>query len=112
MKYLIGLMLLSTFTMGQSALADLSSPRATIKTFLQGMKRVKQGDAAGYEQAMAALQLQDYDPATRVYSGKLAAQRIIKTIDRIRYVDYQEIPLNPKSSKWIFEDLGFKGISW
>jgi MscS family membrane protein len=82
---------------------NLSSPRATMKTFLQSMKKVKQGQDSAYQTALKTLDLSLFDPATAQTSGQLAADRLIKTIDRIRYVNYQEIPSHPQGDKWIFE---------
>lgn len=81
---------------------NLSSPRKTMRYFINTMKEYKQGDKAAIKKALTTLDLTELDHTSRVYSGKLAAERLIKTIDKIEKINTSKIPTNPKNDIWIF----------
>jgi MscS family membrane protein len=93
--------LLTSFSLfGQTQ--ELKSPRQTMHTFLDAMEKVKKGDAAAINQALLTLDLTTIDPALRNLVGKISAERLINTIDRISKIDYSLIPNHETGPKWFF----------
>ncbi len=85
-----------------NASVNLSTPRETMRTFLTSMKVYKQGDRDELENALETIDLSHIDEASRSLVGELTAKRIINTIDRIKFVQYEQIPNSPDSSPWTF----------
>lgn len=73
---------------------DLDSPRSTMHYFLKTMKGYKKGDQRGIDLALKSLNLEKLDPTSRESSGKLAAKRLINTLDRLEYINISKIPKN------------------
>lgn len=80
-----------------------SSPRATMKTFLTSMKKYKMGSTTDLDKAINALELSHFDPASRPHSGKILAIKIVQTIDKIKFVTYENIPDVKQGPIWYFE---------
>ncbi len=79
---------------------DTSSPRATLKTFLDGMNNAVRAYKAGHrtqakafaEQAARCLDLEKEPPALRYVLGFYAALYLKETLDRIEIPPYADIP--------------------
>ncbi len=71
-----------------------ASARDAMRSFARAFS---DGDGAGREQALAALDLSDFSDATRDYEGELAAQYLNAILDRVGSVVPQEIPDDPAS---------------
>ena len=86
------------------AAVDLSSPRATFKTFLKAMVSVKNKQNVGeaYSQAMATLDLSEVDPAAKKEAAIKISESLIYIFDRMERIDYDKIPLNPKADTWVY----------
>ncbi|RLA63638.1 MAG: hypothetical protein DRQ88_00285 [Epsilonproteobacteria bacterium] len=82
---------------------DLSSPRATMKTYLMAMHNYKKGDNSAIHIAMETINLAHLDSAIKETSGKLIAEQLIQTLDRIEKINYAEIPINLKEKIWIYK---------
>lgn len=88
------------------AFADLSSPRATMKTFLTSMSKVKnnEGDInQAYKKAISTLSLDHLDPQIRNDISKVIAIKLVNTIDRIEKVEYKNIPNSIEADKWVYK---------
>ncbi|WP_372653342.1 mechanosensitive ion channel family protein [Halobacteriovorax sp.] len=84
--------------------ASLESPRSTMNYFLKTMKGFKKGDQEGLDLAIKALNTSELDPTSRVSTAKLAAKRLINTIDRLEYIDINSIPTDLKDQNlWIYK---------
>lgn len=79
------------------------NPRDTFRYFLKTMKGYKLGDEAALDLALKALDLKAFDSATREISGKTAAIKLVNTIDRLEYVDFNKIPTDPETSPWVYK---------
>lgn len=84
---------------------DLSSPRHTMKTFLKSMKKFKLGNTEGIQEALKTLDLSALNKNTRKKSGKLAAQRLIQTFDRLERIDYKNIPEKMTGEIWYYKNV-------
>ncbi|MEK6247900.1 MAG: hypothetical protein N2C12_06955, partial [Planctomycetales bacterium] len=73
---------------------NLSSPRETLKTFLRAFG--KDGNLAD---ATAALNLSGMPANVRKINGPTEARRLKEIIDRMWYVNYDDIPNDPSSTK-------------
>lgn len=82
--------------------ATLSGPRDTMRYFLKTMKGHKLGDEEALNLAIAALDLSKLDQATKIDSGRLAAQQLINTFDRLEYIRLESIPKKIKGDKWTY----------
>jgi len=80
----------------------LSTPRKTMETFLVAMDAVKKGDVLKIQDAIDTLDLSTIDQGSRRYIGRLAAENIINTIDRIAKVDLENIPNYESGPIWYF----------
>ncbi len=84
--------------------ANLESPRSTMNYFLKTMKGFKKGDQQGLNLAIEALNQSELDPTSRTHTAKLAAKRLINTLDRLEYIDIKKIPTELKEkSLWIYK---------
>ncbi len=86
------------------AAVDLSSPRATFKTFLKAMVNVKnkQNITEAYAQARATLDLSGIDPAAQKEAAIKISESLIFIFDRMERIDYNKIPTNPKADTWVY----------
>ena len=80
----------------------LLTPRKTMETFLMAMEAVKKGEVLKIQDAIDTLDLTFIDQGSRRYIGKLAAENIINTIDRIAKVDLENIPNYQSGPIWYF----------
>ncbi len=85
--------------------ASFDSPRATFRYFLKTMKGHKLGDDKALDLAIKALDLSHFDSNSREISGKTAAIKLINTLDRLEFVQYEDIPLKPKGNTWVYKKL-------
>ncbi|ATH07743.1 hypothetical protein BIY24_07225 [Halobacteriovorax marinus] len=82
----------------------LESPRSTMNYFLKTMKGFKKGDQEGLDLAIKALNTSQLDKTSRVSTAKLAAKRLINTLDRLEYINIAKIPDKMKDSNlWIYK---------
>lgn len=80
---------------------SLSSPRATMRTFLTSIFEVKQDNGSAMSEAVACLNLSEIDPLLKDSLGRKAAEDLSMCIDRIAYVVYDEIP-DEWTGQWVF----------
>ncbi|MBD65566.1 MAG: hypothetical protein CME62_10185 [Halobacteriovoraceae bacterium] len=109
MKFLILLVLLST-----QVYASGENPRETMRIFLKAMVKVKNNVAplsTHYSKAIETLDIAEKDPLLRYDIGKSYANQLIKTLDRIKKVDYDQIPASFEGSKWYFDERSFNDES-
>lgn len=104
---IISILISSQFAFAVNDLAiipsmDLSSPRTTMNYFLKAMKAHKLGNDQALDMALEALDISHLDPTTKLTSARNAASNIIKTIDRIEYIDINSLPLKVEGNKWIY----------
>lgn len=83
---------------------DFTTPKKTMLYFLKTMKGYKGGDKEALNLATKALNQSQLDPETKLDTSRLAARRLIKTIDKIKFVEINKIPENPKNGKWVFSE--------
>lgn len=105
------LILFITLCFSLSVLADLSTPRATFKTFLKPMVNIKntEGDIRlNFEKAITTLDLNIRAKTLRFEIGKKYSENLVRTLDKIQKVDYENIPENPKNNKWYFDQRNYK----
>ncbi|MBT7609012.1 MAG: mechanosensitive ion channel family protein [Bacteriovoracaceae bacterium] len=81
------------------------NPRSTMQYFLKTMKAYKEGNKNALDLAIKTFNTSELDDKSQIVSSKLAARRLIQTIDRIKYVKIHKIPKYPKSDKWIFSKI-------
>ena len=84
---------------------DLSSPRATMKTYLMAMHNYKKGDSDAIDDAVKSFDLSHIDSGVREDSGKKIAQDLIQVFDRIEKIDYSKIPEKVKGDIWIYKKI-------
>ncbi len=80
----------------------LKNPRQTMRTFMTAMERVKSGSAESFSDAILTIDLSGIDPALRKLTGKVTAEKLINTIDRIAHINYVLIPEHEDGPKWFF----------
>ncbi len=78
------------------------TPRETIVYFLESMDKFKRGDSKGLDNAISTLDLSDYASNTRKFIGRIVAERLINTMDRIHKVDIDSVPNYTESPAWYF----------
>ena len=84
--------------------AALDSPRATMEYFLKTMKGFKKGDSQGLNLAILALNKTKLDQTARESTAKLAAKRLINTLDRLEYIDINKIPKDLRGKTlWVYK---------
>lgn len=84
--------------------ATLKNPRDTFRYFLKTMKGYKLGDEKALDLALKALDLEVFDEQTRIISGRNAAIKLVNTIDRMEYVDFDTIPTQAEGDKWVYKE--------
>ena len=80
----------------------LKNPRETMHTFLDAMEKVKKGDSKALSDAILTMDLTTLDPSLRALVGKISAERLVNTIDRIAKINYSYIPNYETGPKWFF----------
>lgn len=80
----------------------LRNPQETMRTFLSAMDRVKSGKNDAFKEAIETLDLSLVDPQVRNLTGKITAERLINTLDRIEKISYARIPTYENGPKWYF----------
>lgn len=101
------LMLIISVLFSLNALADISSPRATFKTFLKPMVEIKNGEGdsrENYDKAISTFDLDIKVAGLRYEIGKKHAENLMRVLDKIKKVEYQDIPAEPKKDKWYFDE--------
>ncbi len=83
--------------------ASFDNPRQTMNYFLKTMKGYKLGDLNAIDLAIKSLNTSKLDPATKEESARLAATRIINTLDRLEYIDVNKIPDSPEGEVWYYK---------
>lgn len=84
----------------------LSTPRDTVRTFMDGMSR---WDDGGLEDALKALDLSNIDATVRDDRGAVLADMIKQVLirDPRGPIVYKDIPLAPESGEWVqFKEAG------
>lgn len=102
---LIKIILLSIFTsfgLFAQVSEKLKSPRDTMHTFLDAMEKVKKGDSRAMSEAMLTMDLSMVDPSLRSLVGKISAERLVNTIDRVAKINYSSIPNYEAGATWYF----------
>ncbi|MGZ3809285.1 MAG: mechanosensitive ion channel family protein, partial [Bacteriovorax sp.] len=80
----------------------LRHPQSTMRTFMQAMDKVKNGNSSAFKEAIQTLDLSLIDPPLRELTGKITAERLVNTIDRIAKINYAHIPNYESGPKWFF----------
>lgn len=80
----------------------LKSPQETMRTFIQAMEKVKSGSTGAFNEAMMTLDLSQIDSNARQITGKITAERLINTLDRISKINFAHIPNYETGPKWFF----------
>ena len=83
--------------------ATFSSPRDTMNYYLKTMKGYKLGDEKAIDLAIKSFDLSSFDKETREQSGRIAAQKLINTLDRLEYVDVRFIPEEFNNPEWVYQ---------
>lgn len=93
--------------------ATLSGPRDSFNYFLKTMKGHKLGDQEAIDLALKALSLEHFSPESRIASGRLAAQRLVNTLDRLEFIDVSHIPDTVDSDQWVYrqQNVNVSGIN-
>lgn len=107
LKFILLLSLLySQFAFSEEFSYSVDSPRATMKTFLKSMVKVKEKkgvESDNYKVATSTLDLSSIESTLRQDIGQKYAQELIKTIDKIKYVKYENIPSQLNQNIWYFD---------
>jgi MscS family membrane protein len=98
---IISILLLASFSLFAQT-SVLNTPRHTMHTFLDAMGKVKKGNANAITEALPALDTSIIEPNLRNLVGKMSAERLVNTIDRIGKIDYSVIPNYEVGAKWYF----------
>ncbi|MGB0721633.1 MAG: mechanosensitive ion channel family protein [Gammaproteobacteria bacterium] len=81
----------------------LSSPRATMETFLQAMNDIKRGQPGRIDDAISALDLSGVNPLVQRERGSELAWTLLEIMDRTRRVDTARVPNRAEGAPWTFE---------
>lgn len=87
---------------------DLSSPRQSMMTFLKNMKAFKLGNKKAIDEAIQVFNLQDFDQTSGNVSAKLQAKYLIRILDKIEYVDFNDIPQKLELPNWTFKTFNIE----
>ncbi len=80
----------------------LKTPQETMRTFMLAMEKVKAGSNSAFSDAILTLDLSQIDPALRALTGRITAERLVNTIDRLAKINFSHIPSYEEGPKWIF----------
>ncbi|MEM9420879.1 MAG: mechanosensitive ion channel family protein, partial [Planctomycetota bacterium] len=82
------------------------SPRATMRTFLNAIHAVREGDDAYWPVVLACFDLAAADLEPDAYAAKQRAEQLLEVIDRVRWVEYETLDdaaaLAPQQTSSIF----------
>ena len=78
----------------------LRSPQETMRTFMQAMDKVKAGNNGAFADAIRTLDLSGIDTQLRSVTGRITAERLINTLDRITHITYATIPSSENGPTW------------
>lgn len=81
----------------------LSSPRATLRTFVEAMNDIKRGDAQRIDDAVSTLDLSEVNPLVRRERGESLAWQLLEVLDRTRVIDFDKVPSHTSEPGWVFE---------
>ena len=81
---------------------ELSSPRATMRTFKDAMNAVSEGRRRHIEQAIATLDLSEFSSLIRQSVGRDFVKTLSSVIERSKKVDINSIPINPEGARYVF----------
>ena len=82
--------------------ASLSSPRATMETFLHAMNDIKRGEPDRIEEAISTLDLSAVSKLVRRERGSDLAWMLLEVMDRTRVVDTARIPERGDGEPYLF----------
>jgi MscS family membrane protein len=94
-----------------SVYAQTDSPRETMRTYLKAMVNIKQnkGDIQkNYDTAISTFELSHIESSLQKDLGKQYANELIQVIDKIKKVDYADIPEEWDKKKWYFHQQQFE----
>ncbi len=80
----------------------LSSPRATLGTFLQAMREIKNGKPERIDDAVATLDLSQVSTLVRTERGRDLAWMLLEIMDRTRRVDLRRVPDRKEGRPYLF----------
>lgn len=80
----------------------LKSPQQTLRSFIEAMDKIKSGATNSFDDALLTIDLSSIDPTLRVLTGKITAERLIGTIDRIAKINFSHVPNYDNGPKWVF----------
>ncbi len=96
-----------------SLFAGTSDPRDTMESFLKPMVQIKKQNLNHelyYNQAIATLDLSEYNDNIKFSIGKKYSNSLVFVLDRMEKIDYSKIPQKVDGSIWYFDktrdDLG------
>ncbi|MCO5169081.1 MAG: mechanosensitive ion channel family protein [Planctomycetes bacterium] len=81
--------------------AGLASPRATMRTFLEGMAGASRGQREGLTRAAGCLDLAGVNETVRAQKGEELALQLKQVIDHLRFVVLDELPDSPQGEPFI-----------
>lgn len=81
------------------AAADLSTPRATLRTFLESVREARSGDLAALDEAAKCLDLSDVPAPLRLDTGRALARELSDVLDKTRRVRPDDVPEAPRTSR-------------
>ncbi len=100
------LVALAALSLQAQGTPDLSSPRATMFTFLDAVNAVRAGDESQLQTAMRALDLRRLGVAPSSDAARRAARQLWSSLNRIRRVEPEELPsaeeLDPTDSVFVY----------
>ncbi len=90
---------------------ELSSPRATFRTFLEAMGAFKEGEKAGLERAVATLDLSAVPSAVRAQVGAAAARKLSTFLDKTELIVLDNIPDLLMTGSYVWRRMGAGEVS-
>jgi MscS family membrane protein len=81
---------------------ELRNPQETFRTFMNSMESVKKGETSSFLAAIKTIDLSHISPTSKNSIGKITAERLINTIDRLSKVHFQQIPTVVNGETWYF----------
>lgn len=81
---------------------DRSNARATMRSFLTAMADAAQGKPVRIDDAVACLDMASIPSAVRTEQGRELVYQLKQTLDRIRLIQYEEIPDDPEGNPYVF----------
>ena len=89
----------------------LSSPRATMTTFIHAMNDIKRGQVKRLDDAVSTLDLEAINPLVRREQGEKLAWLLLEIMDRSRLIDLKTIPDHKTGEAWTFQRYANGAIS-